>query len=85
MGLYSSEKVSIVKISHDFQEEDKELNSQELSFPPLLDLGKSHHLLNVYDTCQNRIFYIYVYIYIHIYIYILYIYILYIFCILCIL
>ena len=62
MGPYSSGDKSI-KVCY-FQEKDKELDSRELPLSPLQDLfGPScfhkltctfFHLLNVYDTCQNK-------------------------------
>ena len=69
MGPYSSGDKSI-KISYDIEEEDKELDSQELPLSPLQDLfwpslfhkltftffAKSHHLLNICETCHTKYF-----------------------------
>ena len=78
MGPYSSGDKSI-KISHDFQEKDKEVNSQELPLLPLQDLylpswfhkltftfWPSHTSL-LFENCQNRMFYIYTYFTFYIY------------------
>ena len=59
MGPYSSRDKSIT-ISHDLQEKDKESDSQELPLSSLQDLywpSWFHKLTYVYDTCQNKIFY----------------------------
>ena len=77
MGPYSSGNKSI-QISYDFQEKDKELDSQELPLLPLQGLYwpswfhiysvvKSHHLLNVYETFQSKTFYLYDYFTFYIY------------------